>query len=110
VAAPERLECTYTWGGETKTVRVDATTEPYRVPTIAVGDHFLLKIVYVKGPADVAGVRVYTYEAMPDGLLPLTESKFRAPYGAGPYGFTGLALVYEPRGDELAYFCAWVKA
>ena len=104
------LECTYTWGGEAKTVRVDAALDVYRVAPITVGEHFALKVVYVREPADVAGVRVYTYQVTSDGLLPLSEAKYAPPYGAGgAHGFTGLQFVYEPRGDELQYSCAWVK-
>lgn len=109
VAVPNSLECTYSWGGETKTVRVAPTEDVYGVPEIAVGDQFALKFVYVTAPADVAGFRAYAYSLTDDGAVPLHEAKYRAPYAtSGSYGFTGLQLAYDRRGDELAYFCAWV--
>src|SRR5690348_9861739 len=108
--APDQLECTYSYGGETKTVRVGATVEPYRAPSISVGDRFLLKFVYVKEPPDVASVRAYTYLATEAAPLPISEVKYRPPFPEnGEFGFTGRASVYDARGHELTYFCAWVK-
>jgi hypothetical protein len=106
---PEALECTYTWGGETKRVRVEPAPDPYRVPAFVVRDDFLLKVVYTQEPPDLASVRVYTYLPTEPTPLPLSEAKFRPPYARqGEFGFTGQLSAYDPRGHELQYFCAWV--
>jgi hypothetical protein len=107
-ASQGQLFCTYTYGGEAKRVPIAATRDPYRVAPLKIETRFELKVVYVDAPADVAGVRVYTYYPGPDAPVLIHEAKYplRGP-GRAPYGFTGKQLVYEPRGGELEYFCEW---
>jgi hypothetical protein len=108
VATAQRLWCTYTYGGEAKRLLVAPTPDPYRVSAIKIESRFELKIVYVDAPADVAGLRIYTYHPGPDAPVLIHEAKYELLRpGHEPYGFTGQQLVYEPRGGELAYYCEW---
>jgi hypothetical protein len=107
-ASQEQLFCTYTYAGEAKRLLIAATRDPYRVAPLKVETRFELKVVYVDAPADVAGVRVYSYYPGPDGSVLIHEAKYELGRpGRATYGFTGKQLVYEPRGGELEYFCEW---
>jgi hypothetical protein len=102
------LVCTYTYGGESKRLTVPPTQDPYGVRAESVQDRFDFKVVYVDAPADVAGVRIYTYHLGPDAPLLLHEAKYAASHeNQGRYGFTGKQLVYDPRGREFEYYCEW---
>ncbi|HWA73441.1 MAG TPA: hypothetical protein VG937_13945 [Polyangiaceae bacterium] len=106
--APAQLWCTYTYGGEAKRLLVAPTRDPYRATAVKIERRFELKVVYVDAPADVAGVRIYSYYPGPDAPVLIHEAKYELLRpGHGPYGFTGQQLVYEPRGGELAYYCEW---
>ena len=102
------LVCTYTYGGESTRMPVPPTDEPYGVRPKNVQERFDFKVVYVDAPADVAGVRVYTYHLASDAPVLLHEAKFaRTSENHGRYGFTGKQLLYDPRGREFEYFCEW---
>ena len=63
----------------------------------------------IDAPADVAGVRVYTYHLASDAPVLIHEAKFAAASANHDrYGFTGKQLLYDPRGREFEYFCEWM--
>jgi len=103
------LVCTYTYGGESRRLPVPPTHEPYTVRPKNVQDRFDFKVVYVDAPADVAGVRVYTYHLASEAPVLIHEAKFpAASANHDRYGFTGKQLLYDPRGREFEYFCEWM--
>jgi hypothetical protein len=113
--APPRphLECTYSASGDTRTIVVTPTSDPYGVAPVEAGERFALKVVYVTEPADVAGVRIYAYEVEAGGPVLLHEGKYPLPVAGGSapgrVEFTGREFVYEHElGRELAYSCAWI--
>jgi hypothetical protein len=88
---------------------VPPTHDAYRVRAKNVQDRFDFKVVYVDAPADVAGVRVYTFHLNSDAPVLIHEAKFAATSeNHDRYGFTGKQLVYDPRGREFEYFCEWL--
>lgn len=109
-AEPQKgLRCSYTYGGEVKRVSVPPTHDAYSVRAHDVQGRFDFKVVYVDAPADVAGVRVYTYSPGPDAPVLIHQAKYAASYqNHGRYGFTGKHFVYDPRGREFEYFCEWL--
>jgi hypothetical protein len=74
-------------------------------------------------PADVAGVKIYTYAEREPTLVLVHQASYpyappvTTPHGTAsqrpnsqslPYGFTGRQWVYEPvRDGELQYWCEW---
>lgn len=108
LAEPE-LECQYTYAGETKVLKVDPVQDPYIVEPLKVGSYFWLKIVYIKPPSDLAGINIYGYYPLGDGLALAHQWRLLPPFpnpSDAQYGFTGLNYVYEPkRHSELQYWC-----
>ena len=107
-AAP-RIDCHVTYGGETRTHSATHVDSPYGVEAVPVGSYFLFKLVFQARPADIAGVRIYTYVDRDQGPVPIHQASHLLPQGrlrAPGYGFTGLQRVYEPvRDSELEYWC-----
>jgi hypothetical protein len=103
--------CTLDYGGESQTVLVQPTSDPYHVQPHRVDDRFEFKAVYVTTPADVAVLDLYTYFVFDRGPVILEQTKYRPPFprnNAGPGGtFTGDHYVYGPAGQELRYSCRW---
>jgi hypothetical protein len=104
---PPHLECTCTSAGDSTTVRVDPTPDAYGAREIPLGDRFAMKFVYLTSPADVAGLRIYTFQTTNTGPVLVHQAKYWPPFARGP-SFTGRQLVYDARGGELAYTCAWI--
>lgn len=109
-AEPKKgLACSYTYGGEVKSVSVPPAHDVYSVRAHDVQGRFDFKVVYVDAPADVAGVRVYTYSPGPDAPVLIHQAKYAASYqNHDRYGFTGKQLIYDARGREFEYSCAWL--
>jgi len=104
------LVCTYTYGGESQRLSVPPTRDPYRVRAQNVEDRFEFKVVYLAAPAEVASVSVYTYSPGPDAPILIHEAKYGLPCtNHGRHGFTGLQLLYDPRGREFEYYCEWLE-
>ncbi len=108
--------CHVSYGGETRHIEAMATPDPYSVPVIEIGDFFLFRIVYRTEPADLAGIKLYTYASLDSGPSLIHQASHRLPLRSTPpadapattaeHGFTGLHFVYEPRRDgELKYWC-----
>ena len=108
-AAESRIDCNVSYGGETRVHSATHVDSPYGVEAVAVGSYFLFKLVFQARPADVAGVRIYTYVDREYGPVPIHQASHPLPrrrQGAPGYGFTGLQRVYEPvRDSELEYWC-----
>lgn len=102
-----RLLCAVDYGGETKTLEIAPTRNPYSVPTHAIGSFFHFRVVFREQPADLAGIEIYTYADRDIGPLILHHASYPYPLSALPQGdFTGLQRVYEPlRDSELQYRC-----
>ena len=116
--ASEAVLCHATYGGETRTLTARPVSSPYAVEPMSLGSYFQLRVVFQKLPADVAGIKIYTYaDREPSPVIihqasypyPPTAQGKRGQNGRGlPFGFTGQQIVYEPiRDGELEYWCEW---
>jgi hypothetical protein len=78
---------------------------------VSIGSHFLFRIVIEREPAKLAAVKLYTYAARDEGVIPIHVAEFPYPVAVhSRYGFTGMQRVYEPvRDGELEYWCETVK-
>lgn len=106
--APQRIDCHVTYGGETRVHSATHVDSPYGVEAVAVGSYFLFKLVFQARPADIAGVRIYTYVDREHGPVPIHQASYALPRLGlrGEHGFTGLQRVYEPvRDSELEFWC-----
>ncbi len=105
----EMVACHVTYGGETKIVEAGPSDSPYTVAPIKFGSYLQFRIVFLREPADLASIKLYTH-AQHDDIdgRPLIHQATYAypPVPAGRYGFSGLNHVYEPRyGLVLDYWC-----
>lgn len=114
----EAVLCHATYGGETRTLTALPVRSPYTVEPISLGSYFQLRVVFQKHPAELAGIKIYTYaDREPSSVIihqasypyPPTVQGKKGQKGRGlPYGFTGQQIVYEPiRDGELEYWCEW---
>lgn len=106
--APQRIDCHVTYGGETRVHSATHVDSPYGVEAVAVGSYFLFRLVFQARPADIAGVRIYTYVDREHGPVPIHQASYALPKPGlrGEHGFTGLQRVYEPvRDSELEFWC-----
>jgi hypothetical protein len=108
--AAETVVCHVGYGGEVRRIEAAPTASPYAVEPVAIGSYFQFRIVFRDRPADLAGIKLYTYAERDDRPVPLHQASF--PYPPRPagdgYGFSGRHLVYEPMRDgELEYWCEW---
>ena len=112
----ESVVCHVSYGGTTELIEALPVVSPYRVAPVAVGSYFLFRIVFQKEPADLAGIKVYTYADRDSGPVIIHQANYSyppanaAPQGelqrAAVNGFSGLNFVYEPvRDGELQYWC-----
>ena len=100
------VACHLTYGGETHTVNARPTTLPHAVAPVAVGSFFLFRIVFRQEPADLAGIKLYTFVDRDEGPTLIHQASYPYPPPAAVAGFTGRHLVYEPlRDSELQYWC-----
>lgn len=106
-AAADQVACHLSYGGETRVVVAQPVASPYAVAPVAIGSFFLFRIVYRDQPADLAGIKLYTYAAHDSGPTLIHQASYPLPaLAAGDYGFTGHHAVYEPlRDGELHYWC-----
>ena len=101
------VACHVTYGGETRTISAAATTQPLAVAPVSIGSYFLFRIVFRQEPADLAGIKLYTYADRDEGPTIIHQATYADPPSpAVVHGFTGLNFVYEPvRDGELRYWC-----
>jgi hypothetical protein len=101
------VACHVTYGGETRVIAAQATSAPYTVAPVAIGSYFLFRIVFREHPADLAGIKLYTYADRDTGPTIIHQASHGYPPPAGTAnGFSGLNFVYEPvRDGELRYWC-----
>jgi hypothetical protein len=103
LAQAETVVCHLTYGGTSHRIEAGPAASPYTVPVVQVGSYFLFKLVFEERSA----IKTYVYADRDAGPQPLHQATFIWPVlNAGPYGFTGRHLVYEPvRDGELEYWC-----
>lgn len=103
--------CHVTYGGETRHIEAKPTDSPYSVAPVAIGSYFLFRIVFRTEPADLAGIKLYTYADRSDGPAIVHQASHGYPVSnAARHGFSGLNFVYEPlRDGELEYWCETVS-
>lgn len=106
-AQAEGVVCHLTYGGETRHLEAGPTPAPYNVAPAAIGSYFLFRIVFRQEPADLAGIKLYTYADRDSGPVIIHQASYLYPLSnAAVNGFTGLNFVYEPvRDGELQYWC-----
>lgn len=117
LAHADTVACHVSYGGETQVITAQPAATPYTVAPIAIGSHFLFRLVFERQHADQAAIKLYTYadREPPQGAVLLHQADYLYPPPPvdkrhGRYGFTGLQRVYEPiRDGELIYWCGWTK-
>ena len=101
------VDCQVNYGGAIENIVIQPTDNPYTVPTRAIGSFYLFRVVLRETPAELAGVRIYTYANLERGPQLIHEASYGLDAPIAPAnGFTGQQIVYEPAGDaELQYWC-----
>lgn len=107
LAEADTVACHLTYGGQTQLVEARPSASPYSEAPVAMGSYFLFRIVYRQKPADLAGIKLYTYADRDGGPVIIHQASHPLPAVNRPHhGFTGLQYVYEPvRDGELQYWC-----
>jgi hypothetical protein len=105
------VECTLKYAVTTSRVEVRATTKPYEVAALPVGERFSFKAVLRHVPHEKDALNLYVYDRERGGELLLQEVKYTAPFPGSSanaeFGFTGHQFVYSPSGREFEYWCAF---
>lgn len=112
----DSVVCHVTYGGETRHLEAGPTSTPYSIAPTPIGSYFLFRIVFRQEPAELAGIKLYTYTHRDTGPVIIHQASYPYPVrNAAPQGdflqgtdngFTGLNLVYETVHDsELQYWC-----
>lgn len=106
-ARADRVACHLTYGGETQIVSAQPTNSPYGIAPLAIGSRLLFRIVFRQEPADLAGIKLYTYVDRDEGPAIIHQATYAyPPRPAASHGFTSRQVVYEPvRDGELQYWC-----
>lgn len=107
LARAEYIACHLTYGGETRLVEIPPATSPYTATATGIGSYFLFRVVFRQQPADLAGIKIYTYANHDSGPALIHQASHPYPLrNASSHGFTGQQAVYEPlRDGELQYWC-----
>ena len=102
-AQAEQVVCHLNYGGQEQLVTASPSDAPYTVKPTPVGSYFLFRIVFRTSPADLAGIKLYTYVDQSSGPALIHQASYPSPVSQG---FTGRQRVYEPvRDSELEYWC-----
>lgn len=97
----QTVACHVAYGGETRTISVHQTMQPYAAPVVAVGSYFLFRLVF-----EETAIKTYVYADRDSGPQPLHQGIWPVPPVSGQAGFSGRHRVYEPvRDGELEYWC-----
>lgn len=108
-AAP-RLFCHIDQADTSQDLQFGVVSDPYTVPSIAIGERFRFKAVMVGDGARIDYIKLYTYYQVKGRGVLLHEAKYLAPQaqaGTDPAALTGLVYLYSPSlGRELRYGCA----
>jgi hypothetical protein len=110
IGAVRPLQCTFSYGGESKTMRIDPTGDPYQVKPVEVGSRMAWKVIYVTQPKEESVFSVYVYLLADEGPKLIQQAKYKPPFPvANQTGeFTGIQTIYEPTiGSDLQYTCGW---
>ena len=99
----EQVVCHLNYGGQEQLVAARPSDAPYTVKPTPVGSYFLFRIVFRTSPADLAGIKLYTYVDQTSGPALIHQASYPYPVSQG---FTGRQRIYEPvRDSELEYWC-----
>ena len=103
----QTVACHLTYGGESQVIEAVPASSPYVGAPTAIGSFFLFRIVFMREPADLARINLYTHADLGETPIPVHQASYPYPVrNQGRYGFTGLQRVYEPkRESELQYWC-----
>lgn len=103
----DSVVCHLTYGGATQQIETRPTASAYTVKPVAIGSYFLFRVVFRDQPADLAGIKLYTYANRDEGPAILHQASYPYPLdNAASGGFTGENRIYEPlRDGELLYWC-----
>jgi len=107
------IECVTTYGGQSRSLTVEPTSDPYRVTPINIADRFDFKAVLVMEANHTALLNLYTYGRGERGSFLIHEMKtvLRLPSAtrasAGRFGFTGEQIIYDHNERELRYWCGF---
>ena len=111
--AQASVNCHVSYGGETRLIRAEPTTDPYAVAPTAVGSYFLFRIVFEHPERKLPGIKLYTYADQEGGPVPIHVAHYPYPPASAShqrFGFTGEQIVYEPvRDGELHYWCELLR-
>lgn len=102
-AQAEQIICHLNYGGQKHQVTAHPTDHTYMIKPTPVGSYFLFRIVLLTSPADLAGIKLYTYVDQASGPALIHQATYPYPVTKA---FTGIQRVYEPvRDSELEYRC-----
>lgn len=108
------LQCVLTQGGETQTLTVEPTADPYRVAAVDVGRRFRFKAVVYREQASIAYVKLYTYYQSSRQAVLLHQASYHNPLAepaVGARSLTGEQRLFSPNlGRELLYNCALLES
>ncbi|MGE5469344.1 MAG: hypothetical protein ACM3X0_00965 [Bacteroidota bacterium] len=112
LARAETVACHVDYGGESRVIEAEPVSSPYAIAPRAIGSYFLFRIVFRDAPADLAGIKLYTYADHASGPALIHQASYHYPASnAAVGGFTGQQRVYEPlRDGELQYWCELTSA
>lgn len=105
------LQCTFSYGGESKTIPIAPTEDPYQVKPTEVGSRMAWKVLYLTQPAKESVLTIYVYFLAEEGPKLIQSAKYKPPFPPADQAgeFTGVQTIYEPLiGSDLQYSCGWV--
>jgi hypothetical protein len=109
---PATVECHVQYADTLQTHLVEATSNPYAVPSVDVEGRFEFRAVYVTEPKDLAGLSIYVYQTGTANHALIHQLKLKPPYDTsskGRFGITGLNLLYDERAREVQYWCGFAN-
>jgi hypothetical protein len=102
-----------TYGGESRSIPVQVTAQPYAVAGVDVAGRFEFRPVLSLDAAGTRLLSVYTFgrgstnsERVLIHQLKMLVDDSRASGGEARFGFTGRQFVYDRDARELSYWCA----
>jgi hypothetical protein len=102
-AQAEQVVCHLNYGGQEQLLIAQPSDSPYGIKPTSIGSYFLFRIVFRTRPAELAGIKLYTYVDQASGPALIHQASYPYPVAKA---FTGIQQVYEPvRDSELEYSC-----
>ncbi|MGL5985896.1 MAG: hypothetical protein ACRCZ5_03315 [Burkholderiales bacterium] len=108
-ASAAQVMCHVSYGGETRTIAAQPSSDPYRIAPQAIGSLLMFRVVFEALPGAPPAVKIYSYVDRDEGIALIHQASYAHPAATrsqGEFGFTGQQAVYEPlRDGELQYWC-----